>query len=274
MDEPAAAIVLAGGGSRRMGTPKAQLEWHGSTLLRHAVGIIARCVDGPVVVVRAAAQELPPLPAGVEVVEDAHGDRGPLQGIASGLDAIGERAAIVFVAAVDAPLLHPAFVRHVLRALRARDDVALPHVDGFAQPLAAVYRTTIAPHLHAQLARDRRDTRSLFALPDVRVRLIEDHNLRADPELAALDPALDSLLNVNTPAEYELARSRPAPRVTVRLAGASSSRQIRAATLAGAATAAGIEPGADARATLAGGRVVSDPHEPLVSGDVVTFTAI
>ena len=34
----AAGIVLAGGRSSRMGTPKAALEWHGSTLLRRVVG--------------------------------------------------------------------------------------------------------------------------------------------------------------------------------------------------------------------------------------------
>jgi molybdopterin-guanine dinucleotide biosynthesis protein A len=48
-----AGIVLAGGRSSRMGTPKPALEWHGSTLLRRTVGVIARVTDGPVVVVRA-----------------------------------------------------------------------------------------------------------------------------------------------------------------------------------------------------------------------------
>ena len=42
-----------------MGTPKAALEWHGSTLLRRTVGILARATGGPVVVVRASGQDLP-----------------------------------------------------------------------------------------------------------------------------------------------------------------------------------------------------------------------
>ena len=41
----AAAIVLAGGRSSRMGSPKAELEWHGSTLLRRVTGLVARA-DG------------------------------------------------------------------------------------------------------------------------------------------------------------------------------------------------------------------------------------
>ena len=90
----AAGIVLAGGRSSRMGSPKAALEWHGSTLLRRVVGIVARGVDGPVVVVRAPGQELPGLPDGVELVEDAREGRGPLQGLAAGLAAVRDAAPV------------------------------------------------------------------------------------------------------------------------------------------------------------------------------------
>jgi len=44
-----AGVVLAGGRSSRMGTPKAALEWYGSTLLRRTVAILARATGGPVV---------------------------------------------------------------------------------------------------------------------------------------------------------------------------------------------------------------------------------
>ena len=97
-----------------MGTPKAALEWHGSTLLRRVTGIVARATGGPIVVVRAPGQELPALPRGVEVTEDAREGRGPLQGLAAGLAAVGGRAEVTFVSSTDAPLLHPAFVRLVV----------------------------------------------------------------------------------------------------------------------------------------------------------------
>ena len=47
----AAGVVLAGGRSTRMGTPKACLEWHGSTLLYRTAALLRRTVTGPVVVV-------------------------------------------------------------------------------------------------------------------------------------------------------------------------------------------------------------------------------
>jgi molybdenum cofactor guanylyltransferase len=255
-----------------MGTPKALLEWHGSTLLRRAVGIVARAVDGPVVVVRAHDQVLPPLPPQAEIATDARDGRGPLQGIAAGLAAIGDRATVVYVSGVDAPLLHPAFVRHVLRSLRAGGDVALPRAHGFAQPLAAAYRTTaLAPRLHELIAQDRLGTRDLFE--QLAVRELDEAALLGDPDVAALDPELASLLNLNERGEYESARARPAPVITVRIAG-ESARRVRAATLRAAADAAGLTlGGAGVAATLDGHGDVDDPHEPLVTGDAVTFHA-
>src|SRR5438045_1297548 len=124
----AAAIVLAGGRSSRMGSPKAALEWHGSTLVRRVTGIVARSVSGPVVVVRAPDQPLPELERSVEVVSDATEGRGPMQGLAAGLQAIGDRAAVAYVSSTDVPLLHPAFVRRVIGAWGREVDVVLPEI--------------------------------------------------------------------------------------------------------------------------------------------------
>ena len=252
-----AAIVLAGGRSVRMGEPKALLDWHGSTLARRAVGLVARAVDGPVVVVRAAGQALPALPPATELAHDAAEARGPLQGMAAGFAAIGERAEIVFVTGVDAPLLHPALIAHVLASLRAGDDVALPQAHGFPHPLAAAYRaTTVAPLIDDLLAEDSLGTTPLMGR--CRVRRLDKAALLADPAVAALDPELRSLDNLNEPAEYAAARARPEPLVTVQGRGA-----LRAATLA----RAGGGPGASIN-----GRPADDPQEPLAAGDVVRLT--
>src|ERR1700730_17193840 len=105
-----------------MGTSKAALEWHGSTLLRRTVGILARATAGPVIVVRAAGQDLPRPPADTIVVEHPREVKGPVQGIAAGLAALAGQADTAFVTSTDLPFLHPAFVGRVLRALSAPDD--------------------------------------------------------------------------------------------------------------------------------------------------------
>jgi molybdenum cofactor guanylyltransferase len=266
-NDGAAGIVLAGGRSSRMGEPKSALEWHGSTMLRRTAALLARTVSGPVVVVRAPGQELPDLPAGIEVVADPVEGRGPLQGIATGLAAVEHRVPVAFVCSTDLPLLHPAFVRRVLRELTPDLDVVLPVARGHQQPLAAAYRTALASHVAALIAAGRMRPGMLFA--EVRVLRPDEHALLADPELAAADPELDSLFNVNEPADYRLARDRPAPQIAVRF-GAACAR-VRAATLGAAAAAVGAVVGGPGTVGLNGVMVACDPQLPLAAGDEVTF---
>jgi molybdenum cofactor guanylyltransferase len=271
-----AGIVLAGGRSSRMGTPKAALEWHGSTLLRRSVGILARVTDGPVLVVRAPGQVLPGLPSQVEVVDDPREGLGPVQGLAAGLAAVAGRADVAFVCSTDLPFLHPAFVRRVLRAADDGADVGLPVARGYPQPLAAAYRTALAPVAERLVAQQR--LRPAFLFDECAVTRLNEADLRRDPVLAALDPELDSVLNVNEPGEYEAARARPAPEVTIQRFGALADghrgpRQVRAATVAGAAAEAGLALDGHVVAALNGDRITRDGQTPLVTGDTVFFLA-
>jgi molybdenum cofactor guanylyltransferase len=269
-----AGIVLAGGRSSRMGTPKAALEWHGSTLLRRTADIASRATDGPVVVVRAQGQALPALPAHVEVIDDPREGMGPIQGLAAGLAAITGRAEIAFVCSTDMPFLHPAFVRRVLRAAAEGADVGLPIARGYPQPLAAAYRTTLAP-VAERLVKEGR-LRPAFLFDECVVTRLDEAALRADPVLAALDPDLDSVVNINEPADYEAARSRPAPEVTIQRFGALADghrgpQAIRAATMAGAAALAGLALGRHVVAALNGDQITRDGETPLATGDSVSF---
>jgi molybdenum cofactor guanylyltransferase len=273
-----AGIVLAGGRSTRMGRPKAELEWHGSTLLHRVCGLIRRVVDGPVVVVRAPGQGLPPLPPGVELTQDAHGGRGPLQGLAAGLSAVDGRASVAYVSSTDVPLLHPAFVNAMLAA-GARDDVdvALPVAQGFRHPLAATYRTSLLPAVEELLAMDR--MRPAFLFERCRVHELSEEELLADRGLAQGDPSLLSLLNVNDPQEYERARARDAPPVTVRCFGTlanGAGREplaTRAATLGAAADAVGVALDRHVVAAVNGDQISRHREMPLATGDSVAFLA-
>jgi molybdenum cofactor guanylyltransferase len=273
-----AGIVLAGGRSTRMGRPKAALEWHGSTLLHRVAGIVGRATSGPVVVVRAAGQELPSLPPGARVVDDAREGRGPLQGLAAGLTAVGEDAELAYVSSTDVPLLHPAFVAAVLAAAERDDvDVALPIAQGFRHPLAAAYRTSLLADVEELIASDR--MRPAFLFERCRVRELDESDLLGDGKLSRADPDLLSLLNVNNPVEYEEARARPAPPVTVRRFGTLAPERdreplsLRAATLGAAAAAAGVPLDRHVVAALNGDQISRDPELPLAAGDTVAFLA-
>ncbi len=257
-----------------MGTPKAALEWHGSTLLRRTAGILARATGGPVVVVRAAGQDLPALPPDVEVVDDPREGKGPVQGIATGLAALAGRADIAFISSTDMPFLHPAFVRRVLRAVEDGADVGLPVARGYPQPLAAAYRTALAPVAEQLVVAER--LRPAFLFDECSVDRLDESALRADPVLAALDPALDSVVNVNEPADYQKARAAPAPEVTIQRFGTLADghrgpQPARAATVAEAAAAAGVAFDRHVVAALNGDQLTRDGETPLAAGDTVFF---
>jgi len=268
-------VVLAGGRSSRMGAPKAALEWHGSTLLRRTVGILARATGGPVVVVRAKGQELPELPAGVELVDDPRDGKGPVQGLAAGLGALAGRADAAFVSSTDLPFLHPAFVRRVLRAVHEGADVGLPIARGYPQPLAAAYKTSLAP-VAERLVKEER-LRPAFLFEQCQVSRLDEAALKDDPVLAALDPDLASVVNVNEPEEYRTARSEPGPPITVQrfgvLAGGHRKPEVvHAATVAEAAAAAGVDfGGGHVTAALNGDQITRDGQTPLAAGDTVFF---
>jgi molybdenum cofactor guanylyltransferase len=271
----AAGVVLAGGRSSRMGEPKAALEWHGSTLLYRAAAVLARSVTGPVVVVAAPGQQLPELPAGVAVVEDPVEGRGPMQGLAVGLAAVADQAEGAFVCSTDLPFLHPAFVRRVLRELADGVDVVLPVARGFRQPLAAAYRTSLAGLVTRLVAEG--DLRPGMIFKHCAVTRLEDEDLLADTAVARLDPALDSVLNVNTPDDYMAARGRELPEVTVECfgalarGGAHRPRGVRAATIGAAAHAVGLSLDRHIVAALNGDQVTRDDRLPLVAGDTLAF---
>ncbi len=297
--EASAGIVLAGGQSSRMGTPKAALEWHGSTLLYRTVSIVARATSGLVVVVRAPGQDLPDLPRGTLVVEDPRKGKGPVQGIAAGLTALTGQAEAAFISSTDLPFLHPAFIRRVVGGLgRERSeggvvpDVCLPVARGYPQPLAAAYRVALAGTAERLVKVGR--LRPAFLFEECVVSRLDDAVLKADPVLGALDPELDSVINVNEPADYTAARARPAPEVTVRLFGALARdsaarnsaakdragsanpgghgpRAIRAATIAEAADAVGLLFDRRVTAALNGDQITRDGLTPLAAGDTVFF---
>ena len=198
----AGAVVLAGGRSERMGQPKALLDWRGRTAVEHAVAVVREGTGGPVCVVRAPGQQLPPLDA--VVVDDPVAFAGPLAALQTGLTALEGRAEVAFACGVDTPLLVPAFVRTVVASLRDVDAAVVPVIGGRAQPLLAVYRAALAPVMAALLERGAAGLRDI---PDAcRVRELSAEELLVITELAAADPSLRSAENANTPQEWAALR--------------------------------------------------------------------
>lgn len=255
-----------------MGRSKAWLDWHGTPLLERVIEILSQAVPGPLVVVRASGQALPALPLGVLITEDRGEGRGPLEGIATGLSALAGRADAAFVCATDMPFVHPAFVACVVDALDDSRDVAMPVVNGWGHPLAAVYRTSVGAS--ARKAVTCRSLRVGALLDQLRTYRMDEEVLLAGAGMRRADPLLDSVRGVNDPLAYECALTEPLPRVGVSVPSATAAvrrQMVHAATVAGAAQAVGVvvQPGLTMR--VQGERFPAHGSTPLVHGDIVRF---
>ncbi len=193
-----AALLLAGGQSRRMGTPKDALVFGGETLLARVARTLAEAVP-LLLVVRSAGQQLAGLPRDIEVAEDSAPHLGPLEGLRAGLTALAGRADAVYLCAVDCPFLQAAFVARMF-ALLGPHDAVVPRVARRVHPLSGCYRVSVHAAVERLLAAGRRDILAL--LDEVDTRFAGARALRA------ADARLDSLVNVNTPEEYHTALLR------------------------------------------------------------------
>jgi molybdopterin-guanine dinucleotide biosynthesis protein A len=189
-------IILCGGESSRMGQPKAWLPF-GDELMIHRVVRVVKEVVGPVIVVAAPDQKLPNLPTDVSIVRDEFEGRGPLQGLASGLEDLPKRVDCVYLSSCDVPFLRATFVRRVISFIKEHEQIAVPRVGDRFHPLAAAYRTAVLPSVLRLLAAGKSRLTDLFV--ELPTRVIEQH------ELTDVDPDFESLRNLNTWAEYEAA---------------------------------------------------------------------
>jgi molybdopterin-guanine dinucleotide biosynthesis protein A len=200
---PLSAVVVAGGGSTRLGQDKRALRlWgeDGPALLEHTVMIIARhCAE--VIVVLNDPEHWPGLPA--RIVPDIYPGIGPLGGIYSGL--VTAAHPFVFAIASDMPLLNPGLIAWMIA--QPRDyDVLVPRIGAGrarnrlgVESLHAIYGTACREPMRRQL--DAGNPQVIGFYPDVRVQIVE-HEV-----IAGLDPAGTAFRNINTPDELAEVRA-------------------------------------------------------------------
>lgn len=119
-------ILLAAGGSTRLGTPKQLLTYQGQTLLRRAAETALASVCRPVVVVLGAqAARLQEELAGlaVQIVENPHWAEGMGTSLRAGLDALTETQEGAVVCLCDQPLLSADIIDALVTA---HDDTEKP----------------------------------------------------------------------------------------------------------------------------------------------------
>jgi molybdopterin-guanine dinucleotide biosynthesis protein A len=123
---------------------------------------------------------------------------GPLAGLDAALAALRPPEDAVLAVGGDMPFLAPALIE-LLRDHPSPAAALVPWYGGHPQPLLARYTLAAAPAIAAALRAGRL---KVAALPDA----VPTERLD-EAELRAVDPALASFLNVNTPDDLARARA-------------------------------------------------------------------
>jgi molybdopterin-guanine dinucleotide biosynthesis protein A len=142
-----AAVLLAGGRSRRMGRDKALLEVGGRALWVRQVELLRAA--GVQEILFSVRPEQTWVPSVARRVPDAVPDAGPLAGIVAGLESC--EASHLMVLAVDLPQMEPGWFRRLREQCEPGLGAVGRHGD-FFEPLAAIYPRTILPRAKAALA--------------------------------------------------------------------------------------------------------------------------
>ena len=183
-------------------------------------GIVGRAVDGPVDRrAGARARSCPRCRPTSRCVDDAARGARPAAGPGGrARPPRATRAEVAFVCSTDLPFLHPAFVASRSLARACATDARRRAARTSAATRSRSPRPTGPSSRRwssALVAADR--LRPAFLFEDVRVLRLDERRAARRPGAGGARPELDSVLNVNKPADYEPARARPAPEVDRRV---------------------------------------------------------
>jgi molybdenum cofactor cytidylyltransferase len=137
--QPVTGLVLAAGGSQRLGRPKQLLQFGSATLLDHVLGVARACpFDQLLCVVGGGSEEVRSTVdfGGVQVVENRAFGEGCSSSIAAALSAVDPRSQVLVLMLCDQPGVRACTVSSLLAGRGHAPLAACLYEDGRGHPLA------------------------------------------------------------------------------------------------------------------------------------------
>ncbi len=185
----ATGVILAGGGSRRMGFDKAMIEVAGLPMIERAKRVLGGVFNETFVV---AGRLVEYQWLGVRTYADLIKGKGSLGGIHTAL--FHAETPYVFVVACDMPSLDSEVIRAILETPMKGYDAAAPFIGGRLHPLHALYSKRCIDAVEAMLREGK--LRATELLMQVRTKRLGEDFFNGLPVEA-------SLMNINTKEELE-----------------------------------------------------------------------
>lgn len=209
------AFILAGGQSIRMGRDKALLHFHGRPLIEYALVKLRTLGFSP-----AIAGNRPDLAGYAPVIPDNYPGSGPLAGIEAAI--ASSSADLNLFLPVDLPFLPIEFLRWItVRALQTCALATIPRLQGYPQPLCAIYHRALLPYAFSVLGTGKPKVMSAVQLAASESRLKIDL-FDVETVAASLSPSLGWppappvhrwFQNLNSPAELQFAALEESPHI-------------------------------------------------------------
>ncbi len=186
------AIVLAGGESKRMGKPKALLQFAGETFLEHIVSVLKDCpVDGVTIVLGADAETIKRQVDlyGADVVINKRYKDGQLSSLIAGIESMPQETDGILVCLVDMPFITEKAVSRIVAEFKA------------------THRPIVQPVFNGKRGHPVLFSKMLF---DELRNAPHDHGARyvihsnKDKVIEVQSPDDGILISINTPDDYKL----------------------------------------------------------------------
>lgn len=190
---PCTGVILSGGlATRYGGLEKALLQVGGVRILDRIYNIYRELFE-EIILVTNHPQKF--LEWDLMIVSDLFPIRSSLTGIHAGLFYMTNPFA--FISACDTPFLKKELVETIIAKIEAGIDIVIPETSAGLEPLCAVYsKRCLEP---AQNHLEQEKLKVIKAFRKSRIKTI------SEKVLCSIDPDLRSFLNINTPADLQLA---------------------------------------------------------------------
>ncbi|HLR22608.1 MAG TPA: molybdenum cofactor guanylyltransferase [Pseudogracilibacillus sp.] len=175
MSNQTVGILLAGGMSRRFGTPKAFQDWNGIPFYEYVYTALQAVCDDIIIVTRPQLKRRFPDKYHTVVDEEVYAGCGPLAGIFTGMHQ--KEADQYIVLPCDMPLINGDIMRALFR--KHQLSVTVVRTKEELQPLVSIWDKTCEPILENALIKQQYGMKKL--LTKLQVHTVSDISLTGEP---------------------------------------------------------------------------------------------
>jgi molybdenum cofactor guanylyltransferase len=187
------AVLLAGGDSKRLGQPKALLDFCDQTLIARMVNTLS-CHFTTIILVTDRPEQYQGLEVKITGDLIAGPVKSPLRGIHAGLSI--SDLPYQFVAACDMPFLNLDLISY-METFAGRYDAVVPRIGSYYQPLHAFYSRSCLEIIEHQIKLGYYKIIDFYST--INIRYIDE------TEISRFDPEQNSFININTWEDYKKA---------------------------------------------------------------------